>query len=790
MSDLVKAAAPVETSVEFKSVPVASTAEPAYGLRDILRVLSRRRSWIVGSTIVGCLSAIVMTVLMRPVYQASATVELNERNSGSLDLSLGDNAAPQLVGDNDLQTTLQTETSILEGDSLALSVMERLNLAQQSPFAEAIRKDTEPGLPLEQAPNRRTRLLSRFHQQLKVSVVRGTRLIKVTFESHSPKQAADISNALIDSYKSQYLQSHYAATSEASAWLTQQLSDLKKNVEESEKRLTDFEKATGILGVQSLGEGGDGTGAVHSTVVQRLDMLNNELTAAEAARIEKEAIFKLVTSGSDELILGLSQDPMALESQSLVLTQGGGLARLEQLRDQSNRLQVALAEAAATYGVNNRHMQDLETQVHALADAIRDEKREIVRRAEGDYLLAKRTEEMLRQHFDQQQGEASKLNEKTVEFAVLSQEAASRKKLYEDLYSKLQEANVSAGIKATNITVVDPARTQSIPVRPKPLVNLGIGMAAGLVLGLVLAFAIDSLDRTIVSPIEIEEITSMPVIGTIPTFGHEGKRYGYGYRLRGAYGALSRRELSNADEADKEVGSSIWILQHPESAAAEAIRSLRTSIILSRPEGGPRVILITSCVPREGKSTTSANLAASFAQHGKKVVIIEADMRRPTMQHVLNVANGAGLSDVLAGSRSFDEAVLRGVSVPTLDVLPAGPRPPLPSELLGSAGFDKLIALLRATYDIVLIDSPPALLLTDAVAIAPKADAVVWIALAGVVTRPQLSRVARMVQLNSVPMIGFVLNRVDLVQDAYGYGYGYDYGSYGSYFREEDVHEV
>jgi len=160
------------------------------------------------------------------------------------------------------------------------------------------------------------------------------------------------------------------------------------------------------------------------------------------------------------------------------------------------------------------------------------------------------------------------------------------------------------------------------------------------------------------------------------------------------------------------------------------------------------------------------------------------------MQHVLSVSNAAGLSNVLAGSSNFDDAVVHGVGVPNLDVLPAGPRPPLPSELLGSSGFDRLIANLRTKYDIVLIDSPPALLLTDAIAIAPNADAVVWVALAGVVTRPQVARVARMVQLNSLPMIGFILNRVDLTSDDHGYGYSYDYGSYGSYFQEEDSNDA
>ena len=183
----------------------------------------------------------------------------------------------------------------------------------------------------------------------------------------------------------------------------------------------------------------------------------------------------------------------------------------------------------------------------------------------------------------------------------------------------------------------------------------------------------------------------------------------------------------------------------------------------------------------------TVNLAISFAQHGKKVLIMEADMRRPSMKHVLDVPNDSGLSNVLAGTLTLDQATLHGVHVPTLDVLPAGPRPPMPSEMLGSTAFDSLLEQLRAFYDIIMIDSPPALLLTDAVSIATKTDAVIWVARAGVITRPYLARATQMINRNGVPVIGFVLNRMDKSVDpyTYGYGYGYKYKYYGSYYGEK-----
>jgi capsular exopolysaccharide synthesis family protein len=386
------------------------------------------------------------------------------------------------------------------------------------------------------------------------------------------------------------------------------------------------------------------------------------------------------------------------------------------------------------------------------------------------------------------------LNEKTVEYVVLSQEAYSRKRLYEDLYSKLQEANVSAGIKATNITIVDPARPQTVPVSPKRLPNLEAGIAVGFLLGLLLAFTVDRLDSTVIASSEVEEITGVPVIGMIPLFDARSMNtdasYGtyFSVRKKSAKGSSTEKPDASAESLSPD---KLAILECPDSMVAESIRSLRTAILLSRPSGELKSILITSCVPAEGKSTITGNLAVSLAQHGRKVIIVEADMRRPTMRHVMNVVNERGLSSVLSGVNSLQECIQHGVHVATLDILPAGPRPPMPSELLGGIMFDNLLRELSARYDTVLVDSPPALLLTDAVSIASKMDAVVWVARAGTVTRPQLSRAMQVAERNRFPLVGFVLNAVDLTLDPYGYGYGSGYGyrygyGYGSYLRSGD----
>lgn len=771
-------------------------SESNYGLRNFVRVLARRRRWIIGSIVVCLALAVIVTMATKATYQSTATIELNKSGGGSVDLGLGDSLGQQLGSGADLQTDLATETAILKGDSLALAVIRKLKLASQPAFAAKNAKSSGGEISPDESPATRTRLLKTFGSHLKVDAIRGTRLIRVTYESHDPNLAAQIANEMIDSYKSQYLQSHYDASSEASDWLTKQLSELKSNVEDSEKKLTDFEKQSGILSFQTgagapNGESGGGGAEIHSTVLQKLDALNAELTAAEANRIEKEAIYRLARAGNADEIVALGNNPLAVQSNSMVVLQGGGTSNLQTLRQKQNDLKISLADASTTLGSSNRHLKELQTQISALDGQIHQEIQEIVQRAKNDLDLAQQTEDEIRRRFVQQQEEASKLNEKTVEFAELSEEASSTKKLYEDLYTKLQEANVSAGIKATNITVVDPARTQPSPIRPNPVFNLELGLMVGIFVGLATAFTVDSIDRTVVNPLEVEEITGRPVIGIIPTFGEISKPYG-GHGARRAYGAFGGKANRKSATETSGIPEPVWMLSHPESVAAEAFRSLRTSVLLSRPKSAPKIILVTSCVPGEGKSTVTANLAISFAQHGKKIIIMEADMRRPSMKHVLDVSNEAGLSSVLSGSLTLDEATLHGVLVPTLDVLPAGPRPPMPSEILGSAAFDDLLEQLRSRYDIVLIDSPPALLLTDAVSIATKTDAAVWVARAGVITRPYLARAAQMIDRNSMPVIGFVMNRMDKSVDpyGYGYGYGYDYKDYGSYYGENNSNDA
>lgn len=743
--------------------------------------MMRRRKWIIGWTILGVVAALLISFLMRPVYEATATVELNKDQNESVGLNFGGlgDQSMGLLGGADLTTDLSTETQVFKSDSLALSVIRQLNLTSEKPFIKPDHTPFEPDSGGQFAPEARSWLVKVFESNLSVSPVEGTRLIRVTYNSRNPKRAADIANGLVDSYRKQYLQSHYQAVSQASDWMTKQLADLKANVESSEKRLTDFEKSSGILTLPNLNASAnngqsEAGGEIYSPTIQKLQDLNSQLAIAESNRVEKEAVYRLAQSGNPEVIIGLISSSLGQGSSAVT---GGDVANLQQLEMNQSDLNVRRAQAMEVYGPNNRHLKDLKIQADVLNGQIRDAIQKIVQSAAADLQVARQLEDSLRARFDEQREAAEQLNDKNVQLAVLSQEASSQKELYEDLYTKLQEADVSAGIKATNITLIDPARAPWLPVRPRKVLYVVLGLLVGVFLGLGFAFFAESIDRTVLRMSDIEEITGSPVLGVIPQFEDP------------AHMRLSRGEKRThrawARKEDREAASNeslAWVLRHPTSPASEAFRALRTSVFLSRPGGAPKTILVTSSVPAEGKTTVSSNLAIAIAQHGKKVILVDADLRRPKIKDIFNVRNDIGLSSVLAGAAALDEAIVRRVNIETLDILPAGPPPPMPSELLDSPTFYGLLDELRSRYDMVLIDTPPALILSDAVSIASAADSVLWIVRAGAASKPYLKRAAQLIRRGRLAFTGFLLNGVDSKADPYDYGYGYSYREYYDYY--------
>jgi capsular exopolysaccharide synthesis family protein len=378
-----------------------------------------------------------------------------------------------------------------------------------------------------------------------------------------------------------------------------------------------------------------------------------------------------------------------------------------------------------------------------------------------EYLAAVQRENLLTTAFEQQKQEANQLNESAIEYSVLKRDAESNRQLYQDLQQRLKEAGVSAGLRSSNIRVVDIALTPTQPISPNVQRSLMLGILLGLGLGIGLALLLESFDSTVRNLEELSAISTLPALGSIPL-------------QLSSNGYLRKRLKTRSAETEKSESPALVTYARPRSEAAEAYRALRTSILLSSFGAPPKVILVTSASPQEGKTTISANSALVLAQRGSRVLLIDADLRRPGIDKLFGFRSRGGLSTLISGVDKIEDVVVPSAQVPNLWILPAGPIPPQPVELLGSTVMKDHITRWRNEFDHIIIDTPPCLSVTDAVVLSPEADRVILVARSGKTSKPALRRACDLLLQVNARVMGIVLNALDLHS---GDGYYYTYGS-------------
>jgi capsular exopolysaccharide synthesis family protein len=751
-------------------------------LRSTFRVLLKRRGLIIVCALGTLGLALLICAMTTKQFVSTATLLVDKQNS-SMNLGGLGGLGAALGGADDLTTELTTHATVLQSDTTTLRVIEELGLDKvyayhQPVFGGDPLLKAEQGLPLEKATATRERLLKIVKSRLIVKPQQDTRLITITYRDGDPQRAADVANAFVSVYINEYLQSHFQATARASNWLGGQLDDLKARVNDSQQKLSDYESKTG-LSVLLLGMGGDssGGGSGGSSVgsggsipaVQKLSTLNEELTAAEADRIEKEAIYQLTQTQSPEVIMGIGSSGLVASGSSTVVNEGQGLSVLDGLRTQEAQLRMQYGDLLAKYGANNPHLGEMRGQLNSIHQSIEEELQRINDRAKNDLELAKQNEAGIRKAYDQQQQEVNKLNDNTIQLEVLAGEALSNRELYDGLYTRLQQANIQAGVSATNLDLVDQARPRSNPSRPDWRLYPAVGLGGGLLLGIGLAFVRESLDDSIVTTEQVEGVGLLPVLSYIPL--NRSKDAPYGKEFVGpAVPGVSQNEQS-------------LLLSKPNAPVAESYRVLRTSILLSTSDKPLRVLLLTSPLSGDGKTTISYNLAIAFAQQGKSVLLIDADMRKPNMHSLFRVPRAPGLSEVITGGIQLRDAVKIHESLPNLSLLPAGTTPPSPAELLDSKRFEAVLDAAKEQYDLVLIDSPPVLMVTDPVILSTKADATVVVLRSQKTTRMVLKRAVEALSRSHGRKLGFVINGLDTKSAEHYYAYGY-YGD-NKYYGEE-----
>lgn len=731
-------------------VTPSEPADEIVSLVEIWRILRKRRLVIAAATCGLFALTLLYTFSSAPKYRAASTIEFNRTENDMMDLGdsrtmLGDASAP------DYYVTQQTQISALQSDTLALQVAKELSLDRRPEFTgnqslmDHFRSfPNDAGLPLEKADHRRTNVLRAFHKNLRVEPVSGTRMITIEFMNPDPRIASQVVNKVVEDYMEQYFETRLSATLRASDWLSKQLNDLKANVEASDENLVNYQRQTGMVGSDES----------HNIVMSRLEALNQELLSAESKRMLAQTVWQLAKNGNPELISGLVGASISTGSSAMPST----LSLIESLRAHQSEIKLSYAQAATQFGPAYPRVMQLKSELDEMDQTIARETGNLAARAENDYRTAVESENAVRASFGKAKEDAVKLNDASVQYSLLKHEADSNRELYDGMTKKLKEAGVLAGLRSSNILVVDPARPPDRPARPIVWLNLGVGLLGGLLFGVIGAFVVENFDQTVGSPDEAEEVAGVASLGFVPRWKLQSK-------------SKHASQSKSLTVTSKSAG--LAVVARPQSQVAEAYRSIRTAIMQVTRRGECSVILVTSAMPGEGKTTTSLNCAAAMAQQGSRVLLVEADMRRPTLRTELGIAGTQGLSSLIGGSVSLDVPA-KLANLPLLSVVPAGPKSTYPSELLGSAQFGNLVKEWRKEYDYVIVDTPPVLSVTDALVMAPHCDIAVLVARAGVTTRQSLSRARGMFRQTRTRVGGVVLNAFDVNSADYNLYLGYE----------------
>jgi exopolysaccharide transport family protein len=738
-----------------QTLPGAYPPLPAHDsvLLDYLRVLIKRK-WVVLAC-VGVIFTVVAIATLRstPIYEASGSIAINKTDAALL------NFKDSMGGGVDYYdpTDLNTEVSILKSDLLAFQVIRQLNLNKRPEFGGSGEKpDTSLELTtdvLQPDSAKLTALLGAFKSSLKISLQPDSRIVEIRYRSADKALAARVVNTLINTYIEQNFKTRFESTMQASDWLSKQLIDLKMKVETSQEKLVKYQKQHEILGIDEK----------QNIITTKLDELNKQLTSAESDRMAKESVYRLVQSADAETAAAATSADTGPGSSS------SGSSLLDKLREQQADLKIQVAQLSTQFGPSYPKVTQLNNQLKEVESQIQTEMKKVASRVRGDYLASQQREDMLRAALEKQKQEANRLNESAIDYTLLKRDVESNRSLYEGLLEKMKEAGVTASLRSNNIRPVNLARVPGQPAEPNIPRNLLFAFALGLTSGIGLAFLLEGMDNTVRTPEQAQAISALPSLGMIP-LGSRGS------------GIASARRLAVA--ASKEAVELVTQTR-PQSQMAESYRALRTSLLLTSLGGPPKTILVTSALPQEGKTTTSINAAIVLAQKGTRVLLIDADLRRPSIHKTLGLGPKSGLSNVLTGNATLQQAIVRSTVLSSLFVLPAGTPPPNPAELLASSNMKDILEELRQQYDHIVVDTPPTLSVTDAVVMSTWADAVILVIRSGQTTKQALRRSRELLLQVGAKISGVLLNAVDLSSPDYYYYYEYQ-GKYGQRYYQND----
>ncbi|MDE3104139.1 MAG: polysaccharide biosynthesis tyrosine autokinase [Acidobacteriota bacterium] len=698
-------------------------------LSETLIILRKRRWILVAAFVFGTLYGVFRAETQPRIFQADGRIQVRSGASNEYRVS----AVEGVSGDN--TTRMMTEVTILTSDSLMLTVARQMDLVNNPDFVGA--KGPVPHQNIDD-PAVRQATIHQLQSNLKVQMVPKTDIIRLSYVGSNPKLCADIVNKTISAYIQRSYETRFASTQRVSSWLQNQLDDLKQQVETSQAQMMELQRRLGILGFDPA----------HNQISTTLEDLSKAAGDAKIARIIAESRYRVL----------MGMDPDSIES-TIDTTPGTTPAGLTQLRSQLATQRAQYAQMEANLGPNHPEAKAAKAQIDELTSEIQKEENRMMLQAKQNYVVAKANEQQTSAALEVQKEDAYKLRDDLVEYTLRQREFESNRTLYEGLLQRLRTAGVQAGLESLEIDIVDQALPPANPMRLPQSTIILTTLIFSMLGGISLAFLMESLDTGLRSITEIEKITELPSLAVVP-----------------------RARRASADESATMTTAqrNITVLTQPKSQFSEAFRALRTALLLSSTGRPPRYLLFTSATPSEGKTTAASNLACILAQGDSRVLIIDADLRRPNVHHRFGLSGRVGLTTVLTGSTTLESAVQKIPDAPNLDILPSGPVPPFPTEMLSSEAMQTLLKHCGELYDYVVLDTPPILSVTDGVILARYADAVVLVVRHGKSSKHIVRRARDLLLRSGATITGILLNAVDMSSpEYYGY-YGYSGYSYSS----------
>jgi succinoglycan biosynthesis transport protein ExoP len=691
------------TTVE--TAPEPEQDQDGFSPRDFLAMLMRRMWIIIGVAVLVLAAVMINTLLQRPMYEATATVEVKRQETRIVE---GGEVTPTVIADSD---HMATQLALLRSRSLAEKVAESLDLVSDPRYATP---SASPAERLDQA----TDVIVRGMQ---VSVVQRSRVISVQFRSPYPDEAARIATAIAETYIRSEIERRFNATAYARTFLEERLQTTKTALEEAERKLVAYSREKSIIDLS--GTGGSATGS--SLDASALVALNTALTDAQRERITAEQKFAQARDNPTTRST-LSNDA------------------IETLNENRARLATEYQEKLRTFKPDFPEMRDLMARIDAIEQEIKREQDKIVAGMEAESRSAQAREKALTDRVNQLKGEVQDNQSRAIDYNILGREVDTLRSQYNALLQRFKEVSIVSGISESQVALVDKAEPPDEPYSPNLRNAILIGIFLALGLGIGLAMLIDYVDDTIKAPEDVKLKLGLPTIGVVPKVG-------------------SGEEILES-------------LLDPRSSASEAFGSARAALQFTTPVGPPRSLLITGNRPSEGKTSSVTGLAMAFAGVGRRVLVIDADMRRPSF--AADASSSIGLSGLLTQNRSILGEIVQGKTA-GVHLLPAGVTPPNPSELLSSPRIGQIIAEAVDNFDIVLVDAPPVLDFADAPLLSSVCDGTLMVVQAGAIRRPAARRTMERLLASNANILGVLLTKFDIKRTGYSYGYSYGYGYRG-----------